>query len=91
LSVYDKIFFCLSSTPFPCAKFFSDVTVKMHNTLEKQECIHWNTICVGLSLDTSSDLGIIVLFYSEDIAVELRRRKVSVTDLSTWGRTHHRP
>jgi hypothetical protein len=38
-----------------------------------------------LSLDNASGLETIVPFYSEDLAVGLRRRRVEFTNFSTWG------
>jgi hypothetical protein len=61
--------------------------MEMHNRFEKQDSDPRDAIYLGLSLDSSSLVWkIIVSFDSEDVALELRRRrKADVADFSTRG------
>jgi hypothetical protein len=37
----------------PCARFVALIAMERHNNFEKQDSIHRDAICSGLSLDTS--------------------------------------
>jgi hypothetical protein len=71
----------------PRVQNFATLTaMEIHNSFEKQDSIHRDTICSGLSLETSPSLENSMTSSSKCVAMCHRGRRAEVTNFSTQKR-----